>query len=187
MVYSFTLSGSESLSLLILLALVITGVGLVLLAFFGRKKNENTKGIKQIFHITIGLGLSIIMIGVILFFVLGQNYTVKIGSGYISVNGPIMIGNENITSSDISSAYIGNIISGNITLSLRTGGTSIGNLNAGKFLLSNNANAYLASENSTDIIIKLKNGNYLILGNNNTSALAAIVSKYVYNVSKSGP
>jgi hypothetical protein len=182
MVYSFAIS-TGNLNFILILP-VILGIIVIALGLFTKKKNENTKGIKNTFYITVGVGLSLIILGLVLFFILNVPYKVKIGSGYISVSGPSIAGGSlNVTSNEIKSAYVGNIITGNLTISVRTGGTSIGNLNAGNFLLSNNAKAYLASENSTDIIIKLKSGNYLIIGNNDTNALAAIVSRYVYNLS----
>ena len=181
MVYSFAVS-SGSFNFISLIPIAI-GLIVILLAIFTKGKNENTKGIKNTFYITIGVGASVIVIGIVLFMVLTVPYTVKIGAGYISVSGPsIGVGSTNITSSEIGSAYIGNIVSGNITLSVRTDGTSIGNLNAGRFLLSNSAKAYVVSSNSTDVIIRLKSGSYLILGNNDTAVLASVISKSVYNV-----
>jgi hypothetical protein len=182
MVYSFVIS--EGNFNFILLLPVIIGIIVIFLGVFAKKKNENTKGIKNTVYITIGVGAVIVIVGVVLFLLLIEPYTVKIGNGYISVVGSSIDGGSiNVTSNEIESAYLGNIATGNLTLSLRTDGTSIGNINAGSFLLSNNAKAYVASENGTDVIIKLKDGSYLIVGNNNTDALAAIISKYVYNVS----
>ena len=182
MVYSFAVS-SGSFNFIFLIPIVI-GLIVILLAIFTKGKNENTKGIKNTFYITIGVGASIIVIGIVLFIVLTVPYTVKIGAGYISVSGSSIGGGSiNITSDEIGSAYIGNIVSGNVTLSVRTDGMSMGNLNAGRFLLSNNAKAYVVSSNSTDVIIKLKSGSYLILGNNDTAFLASVISKSVYNVS----
>ncbi|EGD71944.1 MAG: Putative uncharacterized membrane protein [Candidatus Parvarchaeum acidophilus ARMAN-5_'5-way FS'] len=183
MVYNFVIS-ADSVSLIFLILPIIIGLIIILLGFFGRKKNENTKGIKTTSQITVGIGLAVIALGIILFFAIGTSYKVTVNTGYIYVSGPAIAGgNINVTSGDIASAYVSNILSGNLTLSVRTGGTSIGNINAGKFLLSNNANAYVVSSNSTDIIIKLKSGNYLVLGSSDTYFLASIISKYVYNVS----
>ena len=182
MVYSFAVS-SGSFNFIFLIPIVI-GLIVIPLAIFTKGKNENTKGIKHTFYITIGIGAAVIVIGIVLLIALTAPYKVKIGTGYISVYAPsIAGGNINVTSSEIQSAYIGNIVNGNITLSIRTDGTSIGNLNAGRFLLSNNAKAYVVSSNSTDVILKLKSGSYLILGNNNTDMLASIISKSVYNIS----
>ncbi|EEZ92730.1 MAG: hypothetical protein BJBARM4_0671 [Candidatus Parvarchaeum acidiphilum ARMAN-4] len=182
MVYSFAVS-SGSFNFLLLLPIII-GLIVILLAIFTKGKNENTQGIKNTFYITIAIGATVIIIGIILFIVLNVPYTVKIGTGYISVSGPSIAGGSiNITSDKIESAYVGNIVNGNVTLSVRTDGTSIGNLNAGGFLLSNNAKAYVVSDNNTDVILKLKSGSYIILGNNNTALLASIISKSVYNIS----
>lgn len=182
MVYSFAVSAGSS-NFIFFLPIVI-GLIIILLAIFTKGKNENTKGIKNTFYITIGVGAAVIVIGIVLFIVLTVPYTVKIGTGYISVSGPSIAGGSiNVTSLQIESAYVGNIVNGNVTLSVRTDGTSIGNLNAGRFLLTNNAKAYVVSDNSTDVILKLKSGSYLILGNSNTAMLASIISKSVYNIS----
>ena len=182
MVYSFAISGG-GFNFISLLPIAI-GLIVILLAVFTKGKNENTKGIKNTFYITTGIGTTVIVISIFLFLTLNVPYIVKIGTGYISVSGSSIGGGSiNITSSEIESAYIGNIVTGNVTLSVRTDGTSIGNLNAGRFLLSNNAKAYVVSDNNTDVIIKLNSGSYLILGNNNTALLASIISKSVYNIS----
>ncbi len=182
MVYSFVISaGSTNFILALPIAI---GIIVILLGVFSKKKNENTRGIKNTFYTTILVGSAVVIIGIVLFFLLTIPYTVKIGNGYIYVSGSSIDGGSvNVTSNEIESAYIGNIETGNLTLSVRTDGTSIGNINAGSFLLSNNDKAYVASENSTDVIMKLKDGSYLIVGNNDTDALSAIISKYVYNVS----
>ena len=180
MVYSFIISTgwAEFFGLIPL----VLGVIIISLGIFGKKKNENTAGIKKTAYITVGIGILSIVIGIVLFFVIQSNYTVAVGKGYISVSG-LVGGSINVSSSEISSAYVGNIINGNLTLALRTDGTSIGNLNAGLFQLSNGAKAYVASENSTDVIIKLNNGQYLIVGNGDTYSLAAIISKNVHSIS----
>jgi hypothetical protein len=183
MVYNFILPSPGSIDIASII-MFLTGVSLIFLGIFGRRKNENTRGIKNTSYILIVTGLVIIVVGIFLFFALSAPYSVIIGNGYIYVNGPMIGGGSiNVTSNEIANAYVGNIVTGNLTISVRTGGTSIGNLNAGKFLLSNNASAYLASENNTDVIIRLKSGEYFIIGNNDTYLLASTVSRYVYNIS----
>jgi hypothetical protein len=59
-------------------------------------------------------------------------------------------------------------------------GTDYGNINIGIFTLGNNATAYVLSTNSTDLIIQLNNGQYMILGTSNTNALATSFSQNVY-------
>lgn len=79
-------------------------------------------------------------------------------------------------------AYVGQIDSGNLTLSKQTG-TNAGNLNLGLFTFGNGHTAYVISDNPTDLIIQLNNnGNYVILGTSNTTSLAASFSQYVYQL-----
>jgi hypothetical protein len=111
--------------------------------------------------------------------------TVTVGSGYINIQFaslspiPFIGGEKNVTSSEISTAYVGQIGSGAFTLNKQYG-NDLGNTNIGVFTLGNKATAYVASTNSTDLIIQLNNGQYVILGNSNTDALAASFSQNVY-------
>lgn len=49
-------------------------------------------------------------------------------------------------------------------------------------VLANGATAYVVSDNSTSLVIGLSDGNYVILGTNETSALVMAFSKYVHPV-----
>jgi hypothetical protein len=104
-------------------------------------------------------------------------------SGYVSVtsSGFSGTGNLNFTASEITSAYVGQIGSGNLTLSKQQG-TNYGDFNVGVFTLGNGATAYVVSNNSTDLVIQLNTGDYLILGTSNTNALAQKFSQSVYQV-----
>ena len=92
---------------------------------------------------------------------------------------PFLGGEKNVTSSEIVAAFVGQIGSGDFTLNKQSGANN-GNTNVGIFTLGNGATAYVASTNSTDLIIQLKNGQYVILGTSNTDALAASFSQNVY-------
>jgi len=92
---------------------------------------------------------------------------------------PFVSGNKNVTSSEVSTAFVGQVGSGDFTLDKQYG-TNVGNINVGVYKLGNGATAYVASTNSTDLIIQLNSGQYLILGNSNTDALAASFSQNVY-------
>lgn len=115
--------------------------------------------------------------------------TVTVGSGYINVQFsgfspnlpgiPFVSGNKNVTSSEISTAFVGQIGSGDFTLDKQYGANA-GNINIGLYKLGNGATAYVASTNSTDLIIQLNNGQYVILGTSNTDALATSFSQNVY-------
>ena len=128
-------------------------------------------------------GIVLIGTGVGLYALGGMPSTITVGSGYVYIQSPpIGTGNFNVTSSEIASAYVGQVGSGNLSLSIRQWGVTIGNLNLGVFTLGNGHTAYVISENPTDLIIQLNNGNYVILGTSNTTALAESFSQSVYNL-----
>ncbi len=90
----------------------------------------------------------------------------------------------NITSSQITSAYLGLIGSGNLTLSKQQG-TNYDHFNVGIFTLGDGKTAYVVSNNSTDLIIQLNCGEYVILGTSDTNALATSFSQNVYSLNLS--
>jgi hypothetical protein len=113
------------------------------------------------------------------------DFGLSCGPGYIDVHSssfsliPFVNEDKHITSSEIATAFIGQIGSGNLTLN-KQHGTSYGDTNVGVFTLGNGATAYVASTNSTVLVIQLKNGEYLIVGTLNTNAFASIFSQNVY-------
>jgi hypothetical protein len=113
------------------------------------------------------------------------DFGLSCGPGYIDVHSssfsliPFVNEDKHITSSEIAAAFIGQIGSGNLTLN-KQHGTSYGDINVGVFTLGNGATAYVASTNSTVLVIQLKNGEYLIVGTLNTDAFASIFSQNVY-------
>ncbi len=126
-------------------------------------------------------GIILIGTGVGLYALGGIPSTITVGSGYVYIqSSPLGTGNINVTSSEIASAYVAQIGSGNLTLSTRQWGVSIGNLNLGVFTLGNGKTANIVSNNPTDLIIQLNNGQYLILGTSNTALLASSFSQNVY-------
>ena len=126
-------------------------------------------------------GIILIGTGVGLYALGGLPSTITVGSGYVYIQSPPLgTGNINVTSSEIASAYVAQIGSGNLTLSTRQWGVSIGNLNLGVFTLGNGHTAYVVSDNPTDLIIQLKNGDYVVLGTSDTNALATSFSQNVY-------
>ncbi len=134
-------------------------------------------------------GILTIALGVGAFFVFYAPSTVTVGSGYLNVqfsgfspnlpSVPFISGNKNVTSSEISSAFVGQVGSGDFTLNKQYGANA-GDINIGVYKLGNGATAYVASTNSTDLIIQLNSGQYIILGTSNTGALAASFSQNVY-------
>jgi hypothetical protein len=118
------------------------------------------------------------------------NFSMSCGPGYLDVQSPsfsyvpFVNGDKHVTSSEVSNAFVGQIGSGNFTLN-KQHGTSEGNTNVGIFTLGNGATAYVASTNSTNIIIQLKSGEYVIIGTPNTNAYATIFSQNVYPLKSS--
>ena len=134
-------------------------------------------------YLTCGIVLIALAIGA--FFIYYAPSTVTVGSGYINVQFsslspiPFIGGEKNVTSSEISAAYVGQIGSGNFTLN-KLYGANAGDTNVGVYTLGNGATAYIASTNSTDLIIQLNSGQYIILGTSNINALATSFSQNVY-------
>ena len=175
----------------IVLAIALAAVGIIILAggLFSRPLEAPKlfpygrvgvgRGTRRAAFIIAGIIL--IGTGVGLYALGGLPSTITVGSGYVSIQSPpIGTGNINVTSSEIASAYVAQIGSGNLTLSTRQWGVSIGNLNLGVFTLGNGKTANVVSNNPTDLIIQLNNGQYLILGTSNTTALASSFSQNVY-------
>jgi hypothetical protein len=115
---------------------------------------------------------------------------VTIGDGYINVKSPDFVrggfifgvnDNKNVTSGEIVDAFVGQIGSGNFNL-YKQYGKNTGEANIGLFTLGDGATAYVASTNSTNLIIKLKNGEYLIVGTSDTHALANSFSQNVHSL-----
>jgi len=113
--------------------------------------------------------------------------TVTVGSRYVNIQFsdlspiPFIGGEKNVTSSEIATAYVGQIGSGVFTLNKQYG-NNLGDTKIGVFTLGNGATAYVASTSSTDLIIQLKSGQYVILGTSNTNALATSFSQNVYQL-----
>ena len=179
-VEQFTVQPPLGLGLFPLIGLVVTGIALIVVAFATGRRAKTVRGT---FVLLLIIGLAVIGLGVWLFFSSTGSSTITIGSGYVSIASSSFsgTGNQNFTSSEITSAYVGQIGSGNLTLSKQYG-TDYGDFNVGVFTLGNGATAYVVSNNSTDLIVHLDTGDYLILGTSNTNALAQKFSQSVYQV-----
>jgi len=178
-VEQFTVQPSASLATSIALILVVTGIVVLLLAFFTGRRS---KRVRATFVAMLVIGLVTTGFGVFSFFDFSSPSTITVGTGYVSIqsSGFGGAGNLNVTSDKILSAHVGQIGSGNFSLQIRQHGTSYNNVNIGVYTLGNGKTATVVSENSTDLIIQLTNGQYLILGTSNTSTLATIFSEKVY-------
>jgi hypothetical protein len=177
-VEQFTVQPSSSLGTIALVVLVVTGAVLLLLAV---ATGSRAKTIRRTFVALMIIGLVVIGLGVWLFFTSNTPSTITVGSGYVNIQSPSFngAGNMNITANKIASAYVGQIGSGNLTLS-KQHGTNYDNFNVGIFTLGNGDTAYVVSNNSTDLIIQLNNREYVILGTSNTNAFATSFSQSVY-------
>jgi len=179
-VEQFTVQPSSSIGTIALIILVVTGVALLILAL---TTGRRAKTVRPTFVALLAIGLVVIGLGVGLFYAAGIPSTITVGAGYVSIQSPSFngAGNLKVNSNQIVSAYVGQIGSGNLTLS-KQHGTNYDNVNVGVFTLGNGATAYVISNNSTDLIIQLTSEKYIVLGTSNTNALATSFSQSVYNL-----
>jgi hypothetical protein len=182
-VEQFTVQPPSILGLIALILLVVTGVALLLLALLTGRR---AKTIRRTFVALIILGLAIIGLGVWMYYETNMPSTITVGSGYVNIQSPGFFGagERNVTSDQIASAYIGQLGSGNFTLS-KQHGTNYDDFNIGQFTLGNGQTAYVVSSNSTDLIIQMNSGEYVILGTSNTDALATYFSQSVHVLTNS--
>lgn len=178
-----------SIWLILIAVFAVVAVVIGMLTFFKMRSNRDPYDLSSKIRarpavIALIFALIIFLFGVGLTSFASAPSTITIGSGYITLHSssfsiiPLPI-EKNFTSSQISNAFVGQTGSGNFTLS-RQYGTVYGDINIGVFTLGNGATAYVLSNNSTDLIIQLNNGQYVILGTSNTNALAASFSENVY-------
>ncbi|MEM0156641.1 MAG: hypothetical protein QXN26_01065 [Thermoplasmataceae archaeon] len=112
----------------------------------------------------------------------GSHAEISIGTGFVDIHGPY-IGNMNFTDSQVRYAFMEDIDTGNVTVTIRDAGTSIGNLNEGIFTLSNGAKAYVVTDNATSLVISLDSGKFLIIGSQDSQSMADYFSSNVHSVS----
>ncbi len=182
-VEQFTVQPSSSIGTIALVVLVVTGVTLLVLAL---TTGRRAKTVRRTFIALLVIGIAVIGLGVGLFYATSTPSTITVGSGYLSIQSSSFsgAGNLKVTSNQIVSAYVGQIGSGNFALS-KQHGTNYNHFNVGIFTLGNGATAYVVSNNSTDLIIQLNNGEFIILGTSNTNALATSFSQSVYSLNLS--
>lgn len=165
---TFTLQSSGALGYTLLGAIVIPGVALIGIAFVGKIRKSRSKFITLLVS-----GLIIIGVGISLSQSLDSSPTVKVGTGYVAIQSSSFgaVGDMNITSTSISQVFVSPIGQGNFTIS-KQHGTDYGDVNFGVFTLGNGHTAYIMSVNmSSDLIMLLNDGNYVIIGTQNTSSL----------------
>lgn len=177
---------SSSIGWLIYLAMGLTGagaLGIIATVIYRVARKGKLKGFRAIglivtFVIVAAAGLPIFLVENYA----GGNATISVGNAYIQISAPL-IGSSNYTASDIKYAFVENLNSGNITLSQRTDGTSMGSLNEGYFTLSSGHAANVVSDNLTSIVLETASGPWVVLGTPNTGALAAYINAHVHAVS----
>lgn len=182
----YTASVSSSEFDLFYLGLSIIAISFIVLIvrlviYDKRKKSGKNPAFNKVFTIFVVL----LLLGVVVALVGrtgSSNATIEIGTGYVAISGPV-IGSKNYSSSNVSYAYVENINSGNLTLSIRNLGTSIGNYNEGMFTLSNGESADVLANNATVLLVQLSSGGALVLGTSNTTALANAFNSEVHAVS----
>lgn len=165
-------------------SLIILGVVLtvVMLALFIRGRRDLGARRKS-FSVALVVLVSLIIMGSSFFFLNGSAPSrIIIGNSQVTVSGQF-IGNQTYSSSQIKYAFVENINSGNITLSNRNMGTSLGNINEGRYTLSNGASADVVTNNATVLVVELSTGTYLVLGCDNTLAMAQDFANSVHPVS----
>jgi hypothetical protein len=177
------------------LVLIVVGVVLLVSGLLLRnrlkdhsfdKEGETGVGVKSKYTLAI-IGIMLIVCGGFAFVTTygsSSPSVVTVGDGYINVECPDFgyfgaNGNKNVTSNEITVAFVGKVGSGDFAVH-KQHGLELGDTNIGIFTLGNGATAYIASTNSTNLIIELKNGEYLIVGTSDTQALADSFAQNVH-------
>jgi len=187
---------------MIVLGVVILVTGLVLSELLKEKRQPY----KKIVDVSVGvsikfacaiLGIVLIVLGGLMYYGISSTIAspsvVTIDSGYINVESKSFIhtnvigdllsisGNKTVTSDEIATAFVGQVGSGDFKLH-KNYGTNFGDTNVGLYTLGNGASAYVATTNSTCLIIELKTGEYLIVGNQDTQTIANSFSQNVHQL-----
>ena len=158
-VEQFTVQSSSNIDIILIIAVVAV---VAFIAIYRRRgQGKTARGIA----ISVIPIVAIIAVAFLLTSSFGGASTITVGSGYVSVETPFLSGTGNIkiTSSEIVSAYVAQIGSGDLSL-YKVSGTNIGNTNIGTYTLGNGKTAYVVSTNSTDLIIQLTTANMLYSG-----------------------
>jgi hypothetical protein len=179
LVVEFTVESGSFFGILALTILVTTG-GVLIAAGVALWRAKKTTSSPLVFLI---VGILVITLGAGLSLSSGASSDITVGSGYVYVQSPSFAGagNTNITSGQISTAYVGSLGSGNLTLS-KQHGTNTGRINIGVFTLDSGPTAIVVSDNSTVLVIHLDSGDYVILGTSDTSDLVSVFSQSVHPV-----
>jgi hypothetical protein len=178
-VIEFTVESGSLLGFVGPAILVVTGAIFFLLGLVAR---GSAKKFSSTAVVMLVIGLIIIGLGGALGISGSSPSKITVGNRYVFIQSPPFTGagDANITSSQIASAYVGSLGSGNLTLS-KQHGTNRGDTDIGIFTV-NGARAVVVSDNSTVLVIDLESGSFVILGTSDTSALVSAFSQSVYPV-----
>jgi hypothetical protein len=179
---------------LVVVALLAIGVVLLLacLLVIRIKRGSSYSDVYQVLTLCFGIvGIALVCVSGFLYYGTHNSPSsmVTIGDGYINVESTYFVGvgvngdNKNVTSEEIAAAFVGQVGSGDFKLR-KQHGLNYGDVNVGRYTLGNGATAYIASTSSTNLIIHLKSGQYLIVGNQDTQAIANSFSQNVYKLTK---
>jgi Bacterial PH domain len=91
-----------------------------------------------------------------------QHDSIRVGPGSVGVSTSFF--NVNVTSNQISRAYVVNFSTWNVSITSRTDGSAFGSFLSGFFTLSNGAKAEVLTTQDTNLVVVLDSGTYLILG-----------------------
>ena len=181
--YHATISSSIPVLAYVGISLMAAGAaGFIIFMALSLKDGQRKKRIYRLLSLVFAM---ILITGLPIYIVQGisgSNAEISIGTGFLHVNGPY-IGNRNFITSEVSYAFVENIDTGNITITIRDAGTSLGNLNEGLFTLSNDKTAYVATDNATSLVVALDSGKFLILGSQDSLSMAEYFSSHVHRIS----
>jgi hypothetical protein len=158
----------------IVAALLITGSAIALLSLRGGKERRVKLLVTGVVVLVAGAGV---------FFVSNptQQNSIRVGSGSVQVTTSFF--NVNVTSNQISRAYVVSLSSWNVSITSRTDGSSFGSFRSGYFMLSDGAKAEVLSSEDTNVVVVLQSGTYLILGPSDFQAFLNSFSQSVAQVS----
>jgi len=110
--------------------------------------------------------------------------SVTVSQGEFSASAPPFF-STTVRSDQIKEAFVVNLNTWNVTIAAKTSGTSLGDYNAGYFLLSNGATADVLTDGQTNLIVLTSSGLYFILGPSDFQAFVTDFSSQVVPVSNS--
>lgn len=154
-------------------ASVIPWIAVIIVVIVGVSVIIFKRGPQRKLSIVIVVAVLVVTIAIVFFLVPVSPSTITINQGQISVSGS-PFGTKTYTSSNVEKAYIAEIGNGNLTIS-RTAGTSLGSYHEGDYSL-NGATAYVISTNSTNLVVELTGGSYLVLSPLNFDNFVSVFS-----------